>query len=583
MTDTTTRNNTPRLARIGLLALLIVPLLAALALSGAPAAPAQAAACGAGPLTPVITSVEPDVIKNDRANTLTVRGSGFEAGAVVLLEGYGALQTTCLTAEILSAAAPAGIPGKPEGRLYDVTVINPSGSSTTLAGGLTVKKVTPDPTAAPTATPAPTSTPLPTVFARPILSVQSYGASSLTLYAGQDIDFEMTVVNGGQAAARNVVITFVTGDLLPRTTGSVRALGDLAPGQAVRFFQAFTVSSNIRTYEVVLRAQASYTDDYGTPYSDAFEMSFASQPSSATATPQPTPTATPTLSVRPQVIVERYSTDPATITPGAAFTLSVNLVNVSGETARQVVASLNQRQGATSLLVPLASGNVRYVSEMAPGASTTVTYSLAVDGDATAGLEVLDLALSYVDNFNMQHNETATISLRIDTAPFLQIGFFEPLPEPIYVGDIFDLPIEVVNYGRQMLNVSNIEATSDKVRVTNGIIYLGPLDPGTSGTLLAQGEALQAGTATVTVRVHYLDGFQQPQVFEQTLSLEVEGVPLDESGQEITPTGGEEEGELTFLQRVWRAILGLLGLGTRPAEDVTATATAPLMPGRRGG
>jgi hypothetical protein len=108
--------------------------------------------------------------------------------------------------------------------------------------------------------------------------------------------------------------------------------------------------------------------------------------------------------------------------------------------------------------------------------------------------------------------------------------------------------------------------------ITGGSIYFGPLSGGTSGTLLAQAQLTRAGTATVTVTVHYLDDFQQQQVATQDFVLEVEALAVTPEGGSTSPdgagrtgTGGPEGsfGELTVGQRILRMVLGFFGIATQ--------------------
>ncbi len=281
----------------------------------------------------------------------------------------------------------------------------------------------------------------------------------------------------------------------------------------------------------------------------------------------------------PRLLVEQYSTDPAVVTPGAAFRLTLDVRNVGGGEARQVFVRLGQNAAALGPLAPIGSGNVLYVERIAGSSQVTLAFDLLVSGEAESGLVPLDLTLEYQDAFGVQRTETVTISVQLVATPFLSIDFFDALPDPIYVGDFFDLPIEVINIGQRQVNVSNVEVTSERLRITGGSLYVGPLDGGTSGTLIPEAEALQAGTAEVVVRVNYLDSFQQPQVLTQTLTVEVEAVSLEEGNNNAPgnrrPAGQGEAntGELTFGQRVWRAVLGFLGLGTTPPEETLAGST----------
>lgn len=271
----------------------------------------------------------------------------------------------------------------------------------------------------------------------------------------------------------------------------------------------------------------------------------------------------------PRLLLERYSTTPEVISPGATIRLSLDLVNVGSGPARQVFVRLGKDSATLGPLAPLGSGNITYLEEVAAGSRVTVNYDLVADGDAQAGLVAIDVEMEYDDLFGVKHTETVTISLQVVTIPYFQIGLFDTIPEPIYVGQVFELPIEVINIGRSMVNVSIIEVVSNDLQISEGTMYVGPLDGGTSGSLVASAEALTPGTATVEVRVHYLDSFQQPQVITETLTFEIqEGGPLPEEGEGAGPV--EEEGELTFGQRLWRVILGFLGLGTRPLESSVA-------------
>ena len=55
-----------------------------------------------------LLSITPGVVTNNVNNTITVKGTGFDNTAVVLLEG-SALGTNFIDAETLTALVPAGV------------------------------------------------------------------------------------------------------------------------------------------------------------------------------------------------------------------------------------------------------------------------------------------------------------------------------------------------------------------------------------------------------------------------------------------------------------------------------------------
>lgn len=277
----------------------------------------------------------------------------------------------------------------------------------------------------------------------------------------------------------------------------------------------------------------------------------------------------------PRLLIQSFATDPAEATPGTPLRLDMTISNVGEGAAERVFVRLGQDAATLGPLAPSGSGNVQYIAEVAGGSQVDVSYNLFVDGNAEAGLVPIDVEIEYEDAFGVTRTETNTISVQVKASPFFQIDLFEPLPQPIYVGDTFELPIEVINIGTESINVSRVEVESDRLQLTDNSVYIGPLDAGTSGTLIAEAEALQAGTADVVVNVNYLDDFQQPQVAQQTIQIDVEGVAIeDEAGADGSSAqdAAAEDEDLGFIQRVFRAVRGFLGLGTQPTEEETGSA-----------
>src|SRR6185503_4020115 len=201
--------------------------------------PSSAAVQCTGAFT--LLDVQPAVVNNASSTTLVVTGTGFLPGATVVLENYGGLTTTVTNANLLDAVIPQGAPSG----AYTVRVVNGDGTCAVHSTPITITgpALPPAPTA--TQTPAATQSPAPTNFLRPILNIDSYGASAPLLIPGQDLDFDMTLVNWGPVAASNIVINFTPGDFTPRLTGGVRTVSPLAPGEKEHFYQPLTASRSL--------------------------------------------------------------------------------------------------------------------------------------------------------------------------------------------------------------------------------------------------------------------------------------------------------------------------------------------------
>jgi hypothetical protein len=205
--------------------------------------------------------------------------------------------------------------------------------------------------------------------------------------------------------------------------------------------------------------------------------------------------------------------------------------------------------------LPLGTSNVSYADAIPPGGSVTFTQTLLMDGDAEAGAYPLGVDLSYEDALADTKTETETIGLLTLSRPQVQIDLAKPLPAPASVGQTFDIAVELINIGRQRLEVSTVEVLSDDLDLTKNALYVGPLDASISGGLTAKATPKAAGTATFRVIIHYRDELNQLQQIEQTYTVEVQAASLLPAGaetpQSAAPTGG-----------FWQFVRQLFGLGS---------------------
>jgi polysaccharide deacetylase 2 family uncharacterized protein YibQ len=99
-----------------------------------------------------------------------------------------------------------------------------------------------------------------------------------------------------------------------------------------------------------------------------------------------------------------------------------------------------------------------------------------------------------------------------------------------------------------------VEVVSRDLELKEASLYVGPLDAGTSGSLVARAVADKTGVLTVTVIVHYLDDFNREQTVTQPLTVTIaEAAPV--------ATTEPQPDEQSWGERIWQAILGFFGLG----------------------
>lgn len=534
-----------------------------------------------GPLT--ITGVQPNMATGLAPVELVVTGTGFADGAAVVINNFGALETTFVSRNLLRAILLEGITAG----VYSVTVVNPNAAAATLANALTI--IAPE---GGTRTPEPTSTPAPTAYIRPLLVVQSYGASSAEIVPGSNLDFEMTFANAGQLAATNVTATFGGTDFAARATGGVRAIGTVEPGQTYRFWQPLAASPDISGKTVaVLEVTADYTDVNGTTFTETFMLTFpvrrAATGAGATATPSPTPTSTATVvRLRPQLLITDYAIDIEQLQPGSVFSLEVDVQNLGNAEARRVSmivgggsttgdgtpesdGGLSGAGGEFSDFAPIGTSNVSFLGDLDAGDALQTSQALIVNATTEAGAYPLKISFVYSDANGTNYIDDQVITLLVYQQPLVEINFYTE-PPPLFAGQPGSLPLQLINVGNGSAVFGNFSVTAENAEFFNNTIFVGALDPGGFFPLDAQITSFEPGPLDLQVSVSYIDDFNQPQVISETLTVEVmeafvpEIPPEGEFPGEGYPGGGEgfpaPGGEETFLQRVWRFISGLLGL-----------------------
>ncbi|MGB4871997.1 MAG: IPT/TIG domain-containing protein [Candidatus Promineifilaceae bacterium] len=583
---------------------ILLILLLAVAFSAAPQTFAQAdtptpTATATNPpsTAPQPTAVQPNVISNNVDTELVVTGSNFASGAVVVLEGYGALATTTVSANLLRAVLPAAAPP----RTYTVTVVNPDAQAASLPNALTVTEMP-----GPTGTPVPTNTPAATAFVRPLLVVDSYGASSAQITPGSNLDFEMTLANAGQIPASNVVVTFVSGSFMARNTGGVRALGNLPPGEKSRFWQPLAAGNDLAGQAIgTLEVKVAYTDFNGTVYNDTFSLTFPIVPQAAggAASPTVTPTATPTATaaprLRPQLIITNYAVDVALLEPGTVFELTLAVQNQGSADARRVTMVVGGGSGSSSVnaegtpqagglagasgsfteFAPVGTSNVRSLGDLLRGQSLDTSQSLIVNATTKPGAYPLKVSFVYSDDQNGSFVDDQVITLLVYKRPSVSFNFYAPEPA-VVAGEMASLPLQIVNVGSSTAVLGTFKVTADNATLENNAIFVGALEPGGFFPLDALLTANQPGPLDLHLSVDYTDDFNQAQVLTSTLTLEVmEAMVFDEP--EMPPEGFEEpaaepEPE-TVSAKIWRFILGLLGLssGAPAPEQQQPVESAP--------
>ena len=516
-----------------------------------------------------VSGVSPTDIVNNVPNTITVTGTGFDGTAVVNL-GTRALATSFVDPATLTASVPAGTaPGT-----YEVTV---SMSSTTVTGFANLNVTAPAPTA--------TSEPQPVL--RPQIGVEVYRTKPRPVQYGQDFKLTVKLRNEGQTQAYNVQATFTSTDYLPTKNGGVEIVGDLLPGNSMSLEQPMVVGNYVYGF-VSVEMNLSYNDASGTAYTEKFTLNIESIGGSGVAA-----TATPTGVKSSQLVITSYATSVDPLQPGVQFSITMTIQNNGNVGAQRVtmIVGGGSSSGSTSdngtpqpggggvsggsgeftNFAPVGASNVQTLGDLPEGGAVQARQDLIVNVSTNPGAYPMKVTFSYLNPKGEVVNDEQVITLLVYSLPTVDISFYRP-PDPFFVGQPGALPIQVVNLGKRLAVLGTIKITSEGGMIENGTSLVGSLDSGGYFTLDALVTPEQSGPMTLDVVIDYTDDFNQPRTINRTLEIEVtEGFeePIIEPGMEgggggeVFPAPVEE----TTLQKIWRFVLGVLGLDSAPPSN----------------
>jgi hypothetical protein len=310
---------------------------------------------------------------------------------------------------------------------------------------------------------------------------------------------------------------------------------------------------------------------------------------SLVSTATPTPTQSPTPSSKPQLVITGYTTDVIPLQPGSQFKLALDVQNVGSSVAKRVTmvvggggsssysgtpeaGGISGTGGDFTNFAPLGSSNVQSIGNFMPGFNLTASQPLIVNVNTAPGAYPLKISFVYIDEQNHVIVDDQVITLLVYRLPQLEINFYQEVSS-LFLGQPNALPLQVVNLGRNTIVLGNMKVSAASGQFTNNSILVGALDPGGYFTLDASYMPDTVGSVDLVVSIDYTNDFNQSQVITKTLTVEVMVQPIIEppvdggqNGGIIVPPAAEE----TFLQKVWRFVLGLLGLDsglTTPQSD----------------
>ena len=473
----------------------------------------------------------------------------------------------------------------------------------TLIPGMTVSAQdhTPEPTTIPTEETRSSE--------RPVVMIDTFAVSS-TPSRGENFSMSVLFLNTGNSPAYNMFIEFVSGDLIPRGNGGTQTIYQLVMGEKKGISQSFTVSPDLWSARLAsVMVNLEYSDSRGNTYSDSFSIAIdLNTPAYNPATEKPTPT--PTQMPQPQLVITTYETDIDTLQPGTAFELSLSITNLgsgSALSASMVLGGgsvevnpegtpqpgISGGDGEFATFAPLESSNVKYIGNIGVGETINASQKIIVNVSTAPGAYSLKYSFLYTTETGERVEDNQVITLLIYRMPSIEVGFYQD-PGPLFAFQPNNLPLQIMNLGKQSVVLGNMMVASENATLENNTALVGPVDAGFYFTLDTMIIPNQPGQTDLLISVNYTDDFNQPRVYETVLTLEVieaeipsggegfpgEGLPPGEGmpGGDF-PGEGPSTGTETFWQKIIRFFRGLFGLDSGRQEGRQTPGSFEEMPG----
>jgi hypothetical protein len=421
---------------------------------------------------------------------------------------------------------------------------------------------------------------------RPLVYLYGYTADKNPLKQGDSFTLKMDVRNKGALDAYNVVFTFSSDTFLPLQTGGVKTLSDISGNDGKEGVnQPFMVNAAAENAPAIISVAVSYADANGVSYSESFTITLyvSSQPTSTPYYGPVKPTATATAIARPQLVVNTYSTDIDPLQPGSIFQLELNIRNLGNADARSVTMVLGGgvvssdsgtlqpgTQGSSSDLstfAPLGSSNLVFLGDVNAAQEIKTNQKLIVNVSANPGAYTFKLSFVYNDPGGVRIVDDQVITLLIYKLPQVEVSFYRS-PDVFFAGQMGVLPLQLTNLGRTTSVLGNMTVTAENADITNNVAYVGALDTGGYFALDANLFPYQAGPLELKIKINYTDDFNQARVIEQTLSVDVQEMPIIEEPTYEMPGEEIQTEPETFMGKVIRFFKGLFGLGSDQTEPV---------------
>ena len=218
----------------------------------------------------------------------------------------------------------------------------------------------------------------------------------------------------------------------------------------------------------------------------------------------------------------------------------------------------------------------------------SASQKLVVNVSTSPGAYPMKVTFSYLDERGNSVNDEQVITLLVYNLPNVDVSFYQSVGT-LAPGQASLLPLQVVSLGKRTIVLGKMKVATIGGTIDNSEGLVGSLDPGGYFTLDSMLTPNGPGPLDLTITIEYMDDFNQARTVTKIMKLDVTDTAITPTPNPAAPEGGivVSPAPETFWQKVWRFILGLLGLDSGTTITTTPAiekpTTIPVVPGGVGG
>jgi len=295
-------------------------------------------------------------------------------------------------------------------------------------------------------------------YAHESANIEMRGISAPTgrLNVGQTGNISFELINTGDAAAQNILVTATATDtaaLVPSTSNR-QTVQNLAVGESRSFTFGFMPTTNSQTQSYTIQLRVEYTVR-GAESSSSFVQYVALNVNNPDAQAESTPRPGAPI---PRMIVSAYTPNPQIPRAGQNFDLEISFLNTSPTRAiSNIRVTLNSAEavGPTGQVVvgavftPVGGSNTLFIGSLDPEAYVTKNITMFTVPDASPRVYTLDVVFDFQDEDYETFNMTERLSIPVAQLSRLEMHPPHPfVPETMDMFGFLEFEFSVINTGR---------------------------------------------------------------------------------------------------------------------------------------